>query len=175
MFREIRAKLGLSTIDHAFCTEVRGISWFSRCGHARTYEIPVPAQPIRSWDEAVAELCTTHWQDTTVEARNAFTVFLHKRFNRKYQLWNRIAEEAKRECIEPLSAEVWWPFAKARGLEGAFVHSIQWTVLSALMEHEYRDCVGAPRFFLYLLGVYRSGQLPCGWEGSWPNGKLLVH
>jgi hypothetical protein len=175
MLRAIRAKLGFSTIDHAFCDSVRAFPWFSRCGLAPTFDIPLPAQPIHTWSEAVAALSATHWTNTTIDARNAFTAYLHKRFNRQFQFWNRITGEAKGQCVEPLSVEIWRPFAMSRNANDALVHSIQWTVLAALMEHEYRACRGAPKFFLHLLDVYRDGHIPCGWEGAWPSGKLLVH
>jgi hypothetical protein len=175
MLRALRIKLGLSTIDHGFCDSVRDIPWFSRCGQAPTLDIPLPVQPIHAWSEAVASLSSPHWENTTIDARNSFTAFLHKRFNRQFQLWNMIAEEVRRQYVEPLSVEIWQPFAMSRSVSDALVHSIRWTIVAALMEHEYRDCRGAPKFFLHLLDVYRGGHIPCGWEGSWPNGKLLVH
>ncbi len=175
MLRKIRAKLGLSTIDHAFFDTVREIPWFSRCGNPPTFDIPLPTQPLPGWNEAVASMCSTHWENTTLDARNALSVFLHKNFNRKFQLWNEIAEVAKRCCVEPLSAGVWRQFAQSHDLEDAFVHAVQGDVLAAIMEHEYRDCPGAPRFFLHLLDVYRRGHIPCGWAGTWPTGKLLVY
>lgn len=30
-------------------------------------------------------------------------------------------------------------------------------------------------FFAMLLDFYKAGYWPCGWEGDYPNGKLLVH
>ena len=42
------------------------------------------------------------------------------------------------------------------------------------MEDTYKKCKKRPVFFLHLLEIYESGNLPCGWEGKWPDGKLIV-
>jgi hypothetical protein len=49
----------------------------------------------------------------------------------------------------------------------------------ACLEMTYRRQYSkAPVFFEYLLRVYESGHIPCGWEGNidkWPEGTLLIH
>jgi hypothetical protein len=30
-------------------------------------------------------------------------------------------------------------------------------------------------FFLELLTIYQAGHFPCGWQGEWPKGKLLLY
>jgi hypothetical protein len=43
------------------------------------------------------------------------------------------------------------------------------------MENSYLQSGHSAFFFLELLTVYESGHFPCGWQGEWPQGKLLVY
>lgn len=109
------------------------------------------------------------------DAANALSSFLHVHFNRRFQRWNAIADQAKLQCVTPLVERTWTPFAQSRSLGKRFLDVISFNVLLAIIEHEYRDCRGAPAFCTHLLEVYRDGHLPCGWEGVWPQGKLLFY
>jgi hypothetical protein len=107
------------------------------------------------------------------EASNALSSYLHANYNNRYQCWNAIVDETKMRCIAPLTQFIWQPFARAKSLDDAFIHSVSWNVLGAVVEHEYRDCRGIPVFSTCLLEVFRHGHFPCGWVDSWPRGKLL--
>jgi hypothetical protein len=62
-----------------------------------------------------------------------------------------------------------------RGLDKAFVDSFQWIMLHALIADAYSDCGILNRFFASLVDIYEGGNLPCGWDGDWPDGLLLVY
>ena len=164
-------------IDQAFAQEVYAIDWFSRCGAPISIAVPLRFQPVATWKEA-AELCVSRtWENTTLEARNELSGFLARRARVDFdERWNEITDEAKEKCVLPLTENVWKPFAKRHGFPIGFVSSVQWDVLAAIMEHEYRHVSERPTFFLHLLSLYRAGHLPCGWtDGEFPNGRLLVY
>ncbi|WP_233585033.1 hypothetical protein, partial [Aquabacterium soli] len=162
-------------IDESFIEAIGVIRWFDKCGHTAGFDIPIAAEPVHSWNEAMAACESQEGRDAMLEARNQLTSFLCAKYPKEDQRWNEVTDEAKRRCVTPLSTQVWQPFAQKRGYSNDLVHSTQWNVLAAIMEHEYEYCIGRPAFFLYLLEVYRSGHFPCGWVGSWPSGKLLYY
>ena len=43
------------------------------------------------------------------------------------------------------------------------------------MEEMYADSGYDGYFFNELLLVYEAGHFPCGWQGDWPAGRLLVY
>ena len=49
-----------------------------------------------------------------------------------------------------------------------------WTILHMTMEYEYMD-VNPLGFFSEVGGWYLRGHFPCGWEGSFPEGRLIVY
>lgn len=163
-------------IDQSFAEEVSAISWFTRCGVPLSTPQPLPVQSVASWKEAAKFCAQPVWEDTTLEAQNTLTVFLHHHARADFERWNEIVVAAKDKCVIPLVETVWKPFAEQHGLPSAFVSSVRWDVLGAIIEHEYRHVPGRPTFSLHLLALYRVGHFPCGWmDGEFPNGTLLVY
>lgn len=160
-------------MDESFAASLRSLPWFERCGETAAFDVPFPSEPVYSWAAAMAACDSPAQEHASLEARNRLTSFLAARFPERDRRWNEITSEVKRGCITPLAEQVWKPFAQSHALGGSFLAAVEWQVLGALMEHEYRDCKGLPRFFSHLLEVYRDGHVPCGWVGQWPAGKLL--
>jgi hypothetical protein len=80
----------------------------------------------------------------------------------------------KHAVLGPLVATQIEPFCQEHHLERAVVHTVQWDILGALMEHTYRDTGHDSSYFLELLAVYEAGHYPAGWRGRWPQGTLVV-
>jgi hypothetical protein len=163
-----------AVLDQAFLQDVASTEWFINCGRS------LPAtnssfMKVASWQEVAKRCIEPAWDDALLEARNELTEFLHKNYLNDYQRWNEITEAAKAACVVPLTDLVWKPFAMKQSLPEQFVHSVQWIVLAAIMEHEYRGSLGRPTFFLDLFSVLRGGHVPCGWSGSpFPLGTPCV-
>ena len=133
-------------------------------------------QTIANWGEAIEACSKPDWVNTTLEARNILTSFLHKNAPSRYQNWNKITRIAKEDCIQRLAETVWIPFAKDHSLGITFVDCVRWDILGAIMEHEYSNVPKRPTFFLQLLSVYSAGHFACGWtKGTYPNGQLQVY
>ena len=41
--------------------------------------------------------------------------------------------------------------------------------------HERSVYGGRPRFYNRLYAIYRAGGYPCGWEGRYPEGRMVVY
>ena len=161
-------------MDEAFAQDLEAVDWFAACGQLLTIGLPFPVTQVMSWAKAIERCSDQTWEDITLEARNRLTVFLHTHHRDDYRDWNLITVRAKDRVVTPLIDRVWRPFAERHGFGKVLVDCVSWDVLSAIMEHEYRDCPGRPEYFLHLLQVYRAGHFPCGWSGEWPAGQLLA-
>ena len=161
-------------MDEALATYVEQIDWFSAVGKQPLPAWSMPAVAVASQNQALKYCSARGWEDVTLEAANELTGFLTRRYDERYSQWNDIVIAAKSRIVTPLADRVWQPFAAQRGLGKGFVDCVSWDVLSAIMEHEYRDCTERPIFFLHLLEVYCAGHFPCGWAGKWPAGQLRV-
>lgn len=170
-------------LDAKFLAAVEAIPWFAACGSPIEVDSPFAVQPVASWADAEAACLVQAWEDATLETRNELTAFLQQHeptglsrlWRRGFKDWNEVTVEAKQRCVTPLTERVWLPFVREHGLSVKLVHSLQWNVLAAIMEHEYAHLDDRPTFFLHLLELYRAGHFPCGWSGgTYPSGKLLV-
>lgn len=147
------------------------ISWLSRCGE------PLPDLGLsmslvraRDWAHATACLSDDAWGDIQLEAQNQLTEWLFTHARTKYRGWNKLVDRHKEKVLKPLLKKL----KKERRLGQVVLDSISWDVLSALMESSYLPSRHPCFFFLELLEVYAAGHLPCGWEGEWPQGGLIV-
>ena len=75
--------------------------------------------------------------------------------------------------MEPLVEEKVRPIAEREGLSPQFEASVKWDLLGYCKELEYGDTADA--FFLRLGDLYMSGHFPCGWNGKYPHGWLVVY
>jgi hypothetical protein len=156
-------------------TRLGAVPWFSGCGNR---PVPLVLTPevvwVADWAAAAAAEARPEWEDATLEAQNQLTVWLHEHAFDRYQGWNEHVERFKTDVLAELEPR-WRAYQQAEHLGDWFLHSLRWNVLGAGMENEYLPCGHRAFFFLELLDVYEAGRYPCGWEGTWPRGRLLVY
>jgi hypothetical protein len=159
-------------------TDVTGrilaIDWFANCGKPAEFDLTMNFERVKSWPKAMQECKSRAWGYAKLEARNQLTVALHHLDKEKYRSWNTLTDEFKNEIVLPSTEKIWKPFQERHGLKIDFVHTVQWSILAAMMENAYMPCKHGSFFFLELLAVYEAGHFPCGWRGHWPNGELVV-
>ena len=140
------------------------IDWFANIGK------PASLAGVRQIDrgELGSSLASDAWEATTLEARNAITGRLARLHPAQYQAWNELAGQAK-TALQPLWQKL--PVALA---DNATLADLQWILHAYLMEAAYREVLLQPLFFDSLIQVYEAGHVPCGWDGEWPNGQLVI-
>jgi hypothetical protein len=153
---------------------VRAIDWFSHCGEPLDLDLTMEVEQVRSWSKAMKACASQTWENAELGAQNQLTLWLHNNDRENYQEWNKLVEQFKAEVVNPLTEEKWVPFQQKHGLGITLVHSVQWNILSALMENAYLGSGHRCFFFRELLWVYEAGHFPCGWRGEWPQGKLVI-
>jgi hypothetical protein len=59
-------------------------------------------------------------------------------------------------------------------LPKVFLDTVDWDILNLCMEAEYAD-VYPPGFYASQAYWYLKGHFPCGWQGAFPKGKLVIY
>ncbi|MBN2384552.1 hypothetical protein JXQ70_16890 [bacterium] len=154
---------------------IKNVDWFSACGKSFTGEVSMPIQPVSSWAQAQRSCRSELWENVQLEAQNQLTIWLHHNDRTNYQKWNDLVTGFKSSVINPLVDGHIRTFLEEHGLDGAIEHCVSWDLLAALMENAYFGSGHKVFFFLELLTVYEAGHFPCGWEGDWPEGELMVY
>lgn len=159
-------------VDPEVFETLRRINWLANCGLPPEPGFELPVEWVSDWQAAIKNFASPEWEDTTLRARNALTVFLSKKHPAQYQEWNKLTEEARKHMVGEIMPTI-EEYRGRRQLPSVFSDCVRWDLLAAAMEASYKSC-RPPVFFTKLLGVYERGRFPCGWRGEWPNGRLLV-
>lgn len=153
----------------ATLNELENAHWFSNVGQP----VEGPFVQVTSWAEAIASCGSTEWQELLLEASNRYCEAIAKRSPVRWARWNSVVGE-----IKPLVLPI--VDRKVRGvidqfdLPKIFVDTVEWDILHVCMEAEYAD-VYPPGFFASQAFWYVRGHYPCGWQASFPDGKLILY
>jgi len=156
----------MNTLDR-----ILNIDWFTNVGQ------PIPRDlgdvvPVSSWDQACEKCSDPLWEDVSAEARNDLTTHLNAVCKAEFQGWNRVIDQIKCNLEQP------WRRVRQmldeQGLPMVIADCVEWDTMHAVATEYYSHC-NPPPFFLELLVVYEQGHFPCGWDGAFPNGRLVVY
>ncbi|MEI7232017.1 hypothetical protein [Pectobacterium carotovorum] len=147
---------------------LEGINWFSRVSQ----EYNDSFYRVVSFDDFILSIQSDEWEDATLEARNEITGFLAKRHTIIYQEWNKLAEEARGFVENIIIPSV--PNIDGVDMKMIFTN-MKWDLVNYLLEDSYKDKLKQSLFFNELVSVYEHGHIPCGWDGMWPNGNLVIY
>lgn len=143
--------------------------WFACVGKKDT----TAAIVLSSWQEAFDQCSSDEWQNLCLEAANQFCERLVERSKERWRMWNDIVIEIK-ETTEPFVRRKIEAVVREHNPPPMFEQSVQWDILHVCMEAEYAD-VFPPAYFASQAYWYVKGHFPCGWEGEFPKGKLIIY
>lgn len=149
--------------------ELEKAHWFSAVGLDDTSAAIV----LSSWDEAVQHCSSIEWENLTLEAANQLHLRILERSKVRFNNWNDVVEAVKpaaTDLVDRMTRDVVARFS----LPKVFVDTVRWDVLHLCMEAEYAD-ICPPGFFASQAYWYKRGRFPCGWEGEFPEGKLIIY
>lgn len=149
--------------------QLRQVQWFHRVGVRDTDA----AEVLSSWYEAIESCSSPEWEDLCLEASNQYCARLAEKSPQQFQKWNDIAVEIK-PVAQALVREKTKQVVEENDLPKAFVDTVDWDIVHLCMEAEYAD-VYPPGFFASQAYWYLKGHFPCGWEGEFPKGKLVIY
>jgi hypothetical protein len=148
------------------------------------YRKPLPAERVDEllkvdWfssiknPQIIAPLALSpEWEDFTLERRNDLTAFVSVKLQHRGSEWNKCARAFRAFFDEHLAPTVLERLAAAN-LSAELIGCVGWDIVSYMQELNYSD-IRRPGFFQHLWLTYRSGNFPCGWNGSYPQGSLIT-
>lgn len=161
-------------LDEEICYRLRKINWFGNCGNPiKDFDYIY----ICSWNEATKYFTESNWEETTLYVHNELTQFLHDKYQREYSYWNKLVKEAKMFLETSIFPNI-YDYKETHSINNLFIECVKWDLLSIVMESSYQKKVpkGIRGFYSKdLLNIYTSGNFPCGYQGKWPTGGLIVY
>ncbi|MCS6863484.1 MAG: hypothetical protein RMJ56_00245 [Gemmataceae bacterium] len=128
---------------------------------------------LSSWQEAIKSCSSIEWENLLLEASNQYCERLVERSKERFNQWNDIATELKETTIPFVRRKI-EAVVREHNLPKVFEDIVQWDILGVCMEAEYAD-VYPPGFYASQAYWYVRGHFPCGWEGEFPKGKLIIY
>jgi hypothetical protein len=129
---------------------------------------------VGSWQQASEECSKIEYNNLCNSARNQLSSAMHVVANEVYnQTWNVNVDEIKAflKCyIDTNVNSLELPEEIISRIHAA----VRWDLMLLGMEAEYSEYV-KPAFFTGLSYWYNKGHFPCGWQGEYPQGKLMVY
>jgi hypothetical protein len=147
--------------------------WFTRVGHSEGIDYPGNLIVVGSWEEAVEHCTSAVWDDLILEAMNQYRERLFERSPERFKRWNDVVDMVK-PVADELGERKSEKVVQEHNLPPGFVGCVCSDMLGILLEAEYAD-VYPPGFFASNGYWYIKGHFPCGWEGNFPEGRLVVY
>lgn len=126
---------------------------------------------VKNDNDFIVHINSMQWENTTLEAGNKISGFLARSYFNLYHNWNPLVREAKNILgneIIPITSSVLIS-------NEMVINNIKWDLVNYLLEDAYKDKLRFKLFFDELVNVYESGHIPCGWDGEWPEGNLVIY
>ncbi|MGG4610742.1 hypothetical protein [Providencia sp. Me31A] len=145
------------------------IKWFANIGQPLKEDNVISELSL---DKANILLASPEWESVTLEESNKISSYLTIKHNSIFQEWNIVAKEAKKFFDENLKGRI----PAIRGFDNILlIQCLQWDLAHYLIESYYSSVLKKSLFFEQLIVIYELGHIPCGWEGNWPSGKIIVY
>ena len=149
---------------------LESIEWFFAVGEK---VVTNNARFLTSWTEAIQSCESEYWQWLLMEAPNQYRTQLLKKSPERFRKWNDVIREVKLKTI-PLVDRKIANVVQQKNLSKVFSDVVDWDILHLCVEAEYAD-VYPPGFFASQAYWYMKGHFPCGWDGEFPDGKLVIY
>jgi hypothetical protein len=149
--------------------ELQKAHWFSRVGMRDTLDAIV----LVSWHDALLFRALPEWEDLRLEMANQYRERLDERSRERFAKWNEIVGSLNKTLVPFVRGKI-EPVVREHSLPNAFASTVEWDILHACMETEYAD-VYPPGFYANLASWYVKGHFPCGWQGVFPQGMLIIY
>ncbi len=142
--------------------------WFSAIGRPDTEA----ARVLGSWSEAIKSCASDDWQNLLIEAANRYREQLLAKNRARFKTWNTVVKSVRPAAIALAERKIAAPMA-AHHLPPVFAHTVKWDMVHFAVESEFAD-VQPPGYFASQAYWYLKGHFPCGWDGAFPEGRLVV-
>lgn len=147
---------------------VFAVPWFGQLGESTSENAYVAGD----WAEAI-RYCEDP-DKLFLELSGNYTAALQSASPRRDRAWNELASQVK-ALMEPAVDQQLSRIASLPNEWKVLLRNrIRWVLLHAFLEEEYSDVLPTG-FFRSLIHWFPEGHVPCGWQGRYPEGKLVIY
>lgn len=160
-------------IRNTMVEELVNCKWLQYCGEQQNakYDFDILLQMDRT--KAIKTLISTDWKNICLEERGNITAYLSIHNKEEYNKnWNQFTRKIKLEILPQIIEKIQESISK-KNLPESIIDDIKFNLTTILISDVFSDYYRS-EFFQQLYQIYISGHLPCGWDGEYPNGNIVV-
>jgi hypothetical protein len=147
------------------------IDWFSHCGEENV-RCPFGVKYVKSFEDACKFSSGLKWENLLLEMQNNLHCGIP--FGRKTN-WNEFVQEMKRTIMADVENNVSSAQRmKEETQDKEIWNNVKYMTLQCILADHFRP-ISEQMFCEHLLNICEQGYLPCGWDGNYPLGKLIVY
>jgi hypothetical protein len=163
----------------AFVASLDSIPWFSRVGEPTEHD----AQLVRVGFEFLARHHADHyapWGESLVNAETKIErlVFDHRRLSGHMEIQQVIRRRGPNPYVDDFFCGLEEKYPGYYGDTCSYAHELveepDRLIWGAAREIMLADIDPHLNFFQSMMPWLRAGHWPCGWEGHWPEGRLVL-
>ncbi|MEM6527218.1 MAG: hypothetical protein AAF653_02930 [Chloroflexota bacterium] len=131
---------------------------------------------VTSWSAAFFHCSTDNSVNAAVEARNKIKDVINIRFSAYKSTSERSSRKAMAEIrtmTDPIVSKKLQEISKEISFPERIVRHIGWDISTIAFAVEYSD-VYESAFYMAVRDIYMNGRFYCGWDGKYPQGKMIV-
>lgn len=162
-------------INQDVIERIKKIEWFQNCGNKLETQLIYDTSYAKDINSVIKHISSARWENVGLEESSKLTVHLFKNHPDKYhQVWNCIVDDIKKTILPDIKEHVINSANKFEMNEKDIITHIDWDIVGIIMAYTYYDYM-KPTFYEEILKVYENGNIPCGWKGTYPNGKIIIY
>ena len=127
-----------------------------------------------SWMDAMSFCVGTKWSNALIESLNDLSGNVLKVSPERYREWNSLITGMRPRLLE-FAESVTDSLRREQKLPDKFTFSVLACLQGVGMEHGYSDIVKPGFYTNTILVCLQRGHFPCGWDGKFPDGRLIVY
>ena len=147
---------------------------FSLCGKPLEHQPDLELVQIKSWHDVLVACGSLEWETARLRTSGDLSIHVLRQFDSRYGQWGKITS-AWSPLIRSTVARHLAPIQSRYQLPEEVAWSAHWGILHGLLRWEYDDCGKPPQFYSRVLDLFERGHFPCGWQGNYPAGRLIVY
>lgn len=153
---------------------INNINFFKNCNSDVCIEFDFVIRRVNDWAEAESFFSSDEWEGVTLEFRNELTEYIHGKNKNIYNYWNEYAGDGREFIAENIEHSL-SAYQVNNNLDPVFLDCVNWDLLNSMLYLQYSNVLTElPDFYNKLLMVYEAGHYPCGWEGDYMKGNLII-
>lgn len=160
-------------IKETMVNELVKCEWLQYCGEQQRTQYDFDVLFYQNATKAMDTITTIKWENICLNESGNITSYLAIHNKEEYNKnWNQLVRRVKIEVF-PQIVEKIQEGIRLKCLPDSIINDIKFNLVNILVSDAFSNHYRS-EFYHQMYQIYISGHLPCGWDGEYPSGRIIV-